>query len=185
MNKLLFIATVLSLAACANNPEQKPQKNKEQSAAVLNAQADKKCSKQELPRQYWVRRPMGYGVTDEKQFFADVAALPDVVGLPSGVFYRVLRPGCGKSPTLNNTVTVRYHLTLLDSSVIDSSYYRKETPKIPLKSVIPGWAEALRLMQPGAVWEIFIPSSQGYGPMGGGPVPGYAGLYFTVELIDF
>jgi FKBP-type peptidyl-prolyl cis-trans isomerase len=184
MKKLLFIAAVMSIAACANKSEQKPQKLKEP-AAAFKAPTDKKCTEQELPRQMWVRRPMGYGITDEKRFFADLAALPDVVKLPSGVFYRVLRSGCGKSPSLNNKVTVRYHLTLLDGTVIDSSYYRKETPTFPLNSVIPGWAQAVQLMQPGAIWEIFVPYTQGYGPAGGGPVPGYAGLYFTVELIDF
>lgn len=139
----------------------------------------------EIPQRDWVSRPVGFRILEEQRFFSAVSQQPGVIALPSGVHYKILRAGCGEMPTLGSTVKVRYHLTLLNGSVIDSSYYRKETPSFPLSQVIPGWAEAVTLMQPGAIWEIYIPSSLGYGSQGGGPVPGNAGLIFTVELLAF
>jgi FKBP-type peptidyl-prolyl cis-trans isomerase len=139
----------------------------------------------EIASDIWLRRPNGYDITDESQYFSDNNKKPEIVTLSSGIQYKVLRNGCGDSPTLNNTVKVRYHMTLLNGSIIDSSYNRKETPSFVLGTVIPGWHEAVSLMQRGEIWEVFIPSFLAYRSEGMGPVPKNAGLLFTVELIDF
>jgi len=35
--------------------------------------------------------------------------------------------------------------------------------------VIPGWTEALQLMEEGAKWQVFVPSNLAYGERGAGP----------------
>jgi FKBP-type peptidyl-prolyl cis-trans isomerase len=188
LKAVLLLVVPLSVLSCANKQASNSVGSREHSShAGAVSVKNKTCvvTPAEISQADWVRRPGGFRILEEQRFFAEIAQQPGVVALPSGVHYKILRAGCGEMPTRNSTVKVRYHLTLLNGSVIDSSYYRKETPNLPLNQVIPGWAEAVTLMQPGAIWEIYIPSYMGYGAKGGGPVPGNAGLIFTVELLGF
>jgi FKBP-type peptidyl-prolyl cis-trans isomerase FklB len=151
------------------------------------ANAEKACEVKtsELSAKKWKQRPTGFEISDEEKFFLTNSKKKNVVTLASGVQYKVLREGCGNTPSLSSIVKVRYHMTLLNGKVIDSSYNENTSPSFPLKDVIPGWADALTRMQPGAIWEIAIPSKLAYGAAGVGPVPGNAPLLFTVELIGF
>ena len=105
--------------------------------------------------------------------------------LPSGLQYRVITEGTGKTPTENDTVIVHYRGTLLDGTEFDSSYRRGEPATFRVKGVIPGWSEALQLMKEGAKWQLFIPSRLAYGERGAGRTIGpNAVLIFDVELIS-
>jgi FKBP-type peptidyl-prolyl cis-trans isomerase FklB len=108
-----------------------------------------------------------------------------VITLPSGLQYRVLKAGTGKTPTDDDTVTVHYQGTLTDRTEFDSSYRRGQPGTFAIKGVLPGWREALKLMQEGAKWEIFIPPNLAYGERGAGSLIGpNATLIFEVELIS-
>jgi FKBP-type peptidyl-prolyl cis-trans isomerase FklB len=108
-----------------------------------------------------------------------------VTTLPSGLQYKVFKAGTGKTPTDTNTVTVHYRGTLIDGTEFDSSYRRGQPAIFPVKEVIPGWIEALKLMQEGAKWQLFIPPNLAYGERGAGSVIGpNATLIFEVELIS-
>ena len=50
--------------------------------------------------------------------------------------------------------------------------------------MIPGWTEALRLMKPGAKWQLFVPESQAYGERGMKRIPANTTMIFDVELIS-
>jgi FKBP-type peptidyl-prolyl cis-trans isomerase FklB len=105
--------------------------------------------------------------------------------LPSGLQYKVLKAGAGKKPTTTDTVTVHYRGTLIDGKEFDSSYQRGKPVTFPVNGVIPGWTEALPLMEEGAKWELFIPSNLAYGERGAGREIGpNATLIFEVELIS-
>ena len=81
-------------------------------------------------------------------------------------------------------VETHYHGTLLDGTVFDSSVDRGETVSFPVNGVIPGWTEALQLMQVGAKWKLYIPYNLAYGENGAGAAIGpYSTLIFEVELI--
>ncbi|HUI11098.1 MAG TPA: FKBP-type peptidyl-prolyl cis-trans isomerase [Bacteroidota bacterium] len=110
---------------------------------------------------------------------------PGVVTLPSGLQYKVLVEGKGKTPKLSSTVTTQYSGKLLDGTEFDSSYKRGEAATFPVGGVIKGWTEALQLMKEGAKWELYIPSDLAYGPAGtgDGTIPPNATLIFTIELI--
>lgn len=108
-----------------------------------------------------------------------------VVTLPSGLQYKVIKNGTGKTPKLTDTVVVNYKGTLINGKEFDSSYKRGEPSQFPVNAVIPGWTEALQLMKEGAIWQIFIPSSLAYGERGAGNVIGpNEVLIFEVELIS-
>ena len=108
-----------------------------------------------------------------------------IVKTDSGLLYREIRAGSGDSPTADQAVTVHYRGTLLNGREFDSSYERDQPATFPVGGVIPGWTEALQLMKPGAVWEIFIPADLGYGNHGSPPaIPPGAALIFKVELLE-
>ena len=103
----------------------------------------------------------------------------------SGLQYRVITAGTGKSPASTDEVTVHYTGTLTDGTKFDSSVDRGEPATFPLNGVIPGWTEGLQLMKEGAKYEFVIPSELAYGERGSrGAIPPNAVLIFEVELIS-
>lgn len=118
-------------------------------------------------------------------FFAENKKKEGVKTLPSGLQYKVTRAGTGKKPKATDTVTVHYQGRLISGKEFDSSYRRGSPATLGVDKVIPGWTEALQLMQEGAKWELFIPSNLAYGERGAGPDIGpNAALLFDVELIS-
>ena len=118
-------------------------------------------------------------------FLAENQKKEGVKTLPSGLEYKVIQAGTGKSPKLSDEVTVHYRGTLIDGTEFDSSYRRGKPENLPVNGVIPGWTEALQLMQVGAKWQLFIPPSLAYGERGAGRDIGpNATLIFEIELIS-
>ncbi|HHX39160.1 MAG TPA: FKBP-type peptidyl-prolyl cis-trans isomerase [Armatimonadetes bacterium] len=118
-------------------------------------------------------------------FLAANKKKPGVVALPSGLQYKVLKEGTGKSPKATDMVTVHYRGTLIDGTEFDSSYSRNEPATFEVGQIIPGWVEALQLMKAGAKWQLFIPSELAYGEQGAGPQIGpNSVLLFEVELLS-
>jgi FKBP-type peptidyl-prolyl cis-trans isomerase FklB len=123
-------------------------------------------------------------VTDGKAFLEINRMKEGVVALASGLQYREVKAGSGRSPKPTDKVTTHYKGTLLDGTTFDSSYERGEPATFPVNGVIAGWTEALQLMKEGAVWELYIPADLAYGARGaGGKIGPHATLVFTVELI--
>ncbi len=108
-----------------------------------------------------------------------------VKALPSGLQYKVVTEGTGKTPKAGDTVTVNYRGTLIDGTEFDSSFKRGQPAIFPVNGVIKGWTEALQLMKEGTKWQVFIPSDLAYGDKGaGGMIGPNAVLIFDVELIS-
>jgi FKBP-type peptidyl-prolyl cis-trans isomerase FklB len=119
-----------------------------------------------------------------EKFLAENAKKEGVKVLPSGLQYKEITPGTGKSPKTADTVTTHYKGTLTDGTEFDSSYKRGEPATFPVSGVIPGWTEALQLMKEGAKWQLFVPPNLAYGEKGAGQVIGpNATLIFEVELL--
>jgi FKBP-type peptidyl-prolyl cis-trans isomerase FklB len=120
-----------------------------------------------------------------KQFFVENKKKEGVIELPSGLQYKVITEGSGNSPVDSNYVKVHYKGMFIDGKVFDNSYDRGEPTQFPVNGVIPGFTEALKLMKPGAKWQIFIPPHLGYGEQGAGGVIGpNEALIFEIELIE-
>ena len=103
--------------------------------------------------------------------------------LPSGLQYKVLKDGSGKTATATDEVTVNYRGSFIDGAEFDSSY-KKGTPlTFQVDKIIPGWKEALQLMKEGSKWQLFVPPELGYGERSVGPIPPNATLIFEVELV--
>src|SRR5262249_42239843 len=100
-------------------------------------------------------------------FLAENAKKDGVVRLPDGLEYKILTAGTGQKPTDDDTVICQYKGTLLDGTEFDSSYGRGPAT-FPVKDVIPGFREAIKLMPVGSKWQVFIPSALAYGERGAG-----------------
>lgn len=108
-----------------------------------------------------------------------------VVTLPSGLQYKVLEKGTGEIPAEGDEVVVKYEGKLIDGTVFDSSYERKEqTNKFRPSQLIKGWGEALTMMPVGSKWQLFIPYQLGYGERETGKIKPFSALIFTVELVS-
>jgi|TARA_B110000908_G_scaffold127798_1_gene149957 FKBP-type peptidyl-prolyl cis-trans isomerase FklB len=119
------------------------------------------------------------------KFLEENAKKEGVVTTASGLQYTVITKGDGVQPKETDNVTVHYHGTLLDGTVFDSSVERGQPASFPVNGVIPGWVEALQLMNVGSKYKLFIPSNLAYGERGaGGAIGPNATLIFEVELIS-
>ena len=111
--------------------------------------------------------------------------MPGVVTTADGLEYKVLQAGHGPKPTKNDVVTVDYEGRHLNGQVFDSSYQRGQPATFPLSMVIPGWTQALTMMNTGATWEIYIPAKLAYGKKGAqGAIGPNEALIFKVHLIS-
>ena len=120
-----------------------------------------------------------------EKFLAENGKKDGVKTLTSGLQYKVITPGTGKSPKSTDTVTTHYKGTLIDGTEFDSSYTRNQTATFPVSGVIPGWTEGLQLMKEGGKYMLFVPSNLAYGERGAGRDIGpNATLVFEVELIS-
>lgn len=120
-----------------------------------------------------------------QSFLATNKTKEDVKETESGLQYKILRAGSGKSPKSTDKVQVHYTGKLLDGTVFDSSVARGEPATFGVNQVISGWTEALQLMQEGDKWVLYIPSELAYGERGaGGQIPPHATLIFEVELLQ-
>jgi FKBP-type peptidyl-prolyl cis-trans isomerase len=103
------------------------------------------------------------------------------------LFYKLTEEGNGKKARKGQMVSVHYTGMLLDGTVFDSSYSRKEPIDFPVGvgRVIAGWDEGIQLLKVGDKARFVIPSHLGYGAQGaGGVIPPNATLIFDVELVN-
>jgi FKBP-type peptidyl-prolyl cis-trans isomerase FkpA len=107
------------------------------------------------------------------------------VKTPSGMVYKSIKEGKGKSPTASSTVEVNYRGTLTNGTEFDSSYKRNQSISFPLSGVIPCWTEGVQKMKVGGKAKLVCPPELAYGSRGAGSaVPPNATLIFEVELLD-
>lgn len=112
----------------------------------------------------------------------------DVITTASGLKYKIVKSGEGQSPTDDDVVLVNYTGSLNDGTVFD----KNDQAGFPVNGVVPGFSEALKVMQRGGQYRVWIPSALGYGPQdqknpqtGVVAIPGGSDLIFDVELLEY
>ena len=119
-----------------------------------------------------------------EKYLAENGAKEGVTTTSSGLQYEVLTAGTGPKPTPEQQVRVHYKGTLLDGKEFDSSI-GKEPVVFPVSGLIPGFTEALQLMNVGSKFRVVIPGDIAYGPSGAGQDIGpNATLVFEIELLE-
>ncbi len=110
---------------------------------------------------------------------------PGVVGLPSGLQYKIQKLGQGDNfPAANDSITLHYRAMYTDRTTFDMSYDSGPVG-IRLSYLVPGLTEGIQLMRKGAIYEFYIPSDLGYGDENyRDMIPGGSTVIYSVELID-
>ena len=121
-----------------------------------------------------------------EKFLKNNKSNKDIQSTESGLQYEIIKSGNGVKPAKTDTVSVHYHGTLIDGTVFDSSVERGTPASFGVHQVIPGWTEALQLMDIGSKYRLFIPQELAYGanPHPGGPIQPFSALIFEVELLE-
>jgi FKBP-type peptidyl-prolyl cis-trans isomerase FkpA len=101
----------------------------------------------------------------------------------SGLQFRTIEAGTGPLIKEMDGALIEYEGRLMDGTVFDSSGERGPQPVIPVQ-MIPGFREALTMMQQGGRYQVTIPSRLAYGaePPAGAPIPPNADLEFDVHI---
>ncbi len=137
--------------------------------------------------------------------WAKVAPWPtdaaNIVRLPSGLEYFPVEsgPDASKSPTDGDEVVVNFEGRLEGvkaepgekaedvrrRSVVASTFEEGQPKFFPVKDMVPGWAEAIKLMHKGDRWMVRMPSQLLYQAEGDGRIPPDATVIYELELVDF
>jgi FKBP-type peptidyl-prolyl cis-trans isomerase len=119
-----------------------------------------------------------------EEFLAKNKTREGVKTTESGLQYEVVKEGTGPIPKDSDIVRVHYTGTLPNGEKFDSSVDRGEPAEFPVRGVIPGWTEALKLMKAGSTYKLAIPARLAYGPQGRPGIPPNSPLLFDVELLE-
>jgi FKBP-type peptidyl-prolyl cis-trans isomerase FkpA len=122
--------------------------------------------------------------TAAKDFLAKAAQEKGAQKTPSGLIFKVIRPGKGPSPKETDQVKVNYEGRLINGTVFDSSYKRGQPAEFPLNGVIKCWTEGVQKMHVGEEAQLICPSDIAYGDRSPSPlIPAGSTLIFKVELL--
>jgi FKBP-type peptidyl-prolyl cis-trans isomerase FkpA len=99
----------------------------------------------------------------------------------SGLRFEVLEAGAGRRPVRGDAVLVTYVGRLADGTIFDSA---AQPVGLLVSGAIPGFTEALLMMNEGGRYRFVIPPRLAYGARGRpGIVPPNATLDFTLSLV--
>jgi FKBP-type peptidyl-prolyl cis-trans isomerase FklB len=161
--------------------EKEPLMNREEIRAIIKDLQQRV----ETERQKELKEKAAKNLEEGKKFPTENQKKEGVKALPSGLQYKVLAEGSGKTPQAIDTVTVNYKGTLIDGTEFDSSYKRGQPTTFKVSGVIKGWTQALQLMKEGSKWQLFIPPDLAYGERAAGRnIPPNSTLIFEIELIS-
>ena len=152
---------------------------------IGQATAEKLVSAYQEKKQLEIAEISAKKQNESSTFLANNAKNDGFVVTASGLQYKIVEKGEGKSPTSEDKVIAHYTGKLLDGTVFDSSHDRGEPATFPVSDVIKGWQEALPMMKEGGKWQIVVPANLAYGDRGVGNLIGpNETLIFDIELVS-
>jgi FKBP-type peptidyl-prolyl cis-trans isomerase len=127
-------------------------------------------------------------LADMQAFFADLKKNKNVVELPSGLCYEIIKPGVGPCPAPGKTVNIFFVGRLLNGKIFEQTVggdtRRVELDNPPGPWPFPGWYEGLQKINKGGKIRLYIPPSLGFGPDAFNGAPPYSTLIYDIEMVD-
>jgi FKBP-type peptidyl-prolyl cis-trans isomerase FkpA len=123
--------------------------------------------------------------------------LPNTQATASGLVLETLVAGKGGSPAPGDDVLAHYILMNSLGDTLQSSFdmvtkYNQPLRAFSLAQVVPGWQEAMPMMQKGGKYRLYLPYHLGYGEQGmrnqqtgSYDIQPYETLKFYIELINY
>ncbi|HEU6447177.1 MAG TPA: FKBP-type peptidyl-prolyl cis-trans isomerase [Verrucomicrobiae bacterium] len=105
----------------------------------------------------------------------------NVVKLPDGLRYEILKSGTGAFPKPEQIVLVNYTGRTLDGNMFDQT--ANEPLHVQVGRVIPGWSEGIQKINRGGRIKLYIPPSLGYGDDAVSGIPADSTLIYDIELL--
>ncbi|MGE4130567.1 MAG: FKBP-type peptidyl-prolyl cis-trans isomerase N-terminal domain-containing protein [Bdellovibrionales bacterium] len=120
-----------------------------------------------------------------EKFLEENAQKEDVVVTKSGLQYKMIEEGEGKSPKANNKVAINFRFyPITEGSPPDGKFAPNQNVEINVSGVVPGWSEGLQLMKKGGKAIFWVPPQLGYGDHSMQNTPPWSVLVYEVELLD-
>jgi FKBP-type peptidyl-prolyl cis-trans isomerase FkpA len=95
----------------------------------------------------------------------------------SGLYYQIIEPGTGVTPTISSTVKANYTGKFTNNTSFDGG-----VASFSLGGVIQGWQIGIPLIKQGGKIKLIIPPNLAYGCNDYRGIPGNSVLVFDVEL---
>lgn len=118
-----------------------------------------------------------------QKYLAKNKTSKDVTQTKSGLQYKVLTKGEGKSVKPESVVVINYKAKLIDGTIFDDTYSRKSPAHLSMINVIEGLKEGLMLMKEGSKYLLTIPSKLAYKEDGLENIPPNSVVIFELELV--
>jgi FKBP-type peptidyl-prolyl cis-trans isomerase len=159
----------------------------------LQAFMQKKAEAFETKRQAFLTQVRLKNLNDAAAFFTKLKENKNVVELPSGLRYEILKPATGPVAKLGQLVTIHYTGSFVNGEVFGTSSEAKEPIELPMvaatgenpNGTIAGMVEGLTKVGVGGKAKLYIPPSLAYGDNGNGQgSPPGATLIFEVEVVS-
>jgi FKBP-type peptidyl-prolyl cis-trans isomerase FkpA len=117
-----------------------------------------------------------------KAFLDEGKGISEPILTATGLRFQTVKAGKGAKPTESDVGLINYKGSFAkDGKEFDAN----QNVPMPVGGTIPGFSEALKMMQPGGSYRICIPSELAYGAKGAGEgkIPPNSVLLFEVDLI--
>lgn len=133
-----------------------------------------------------IHNPVAYEKAAIEKYVADSIPVSLVVNVnDSGVYHIITKAGSGDFPVTSKIVSIRYKLTLLDGTLIQT-VLPTDTPytyTLGVDQVVAGFDQAVREMKKGEAATVIIPYSQGYGEKATN-LPPFSTLVYFMNIVD-
>lgn len=159
----------------------------------LTAFMQKKAGAFETKRQAYLTQLRMKNLGEGQAFFTKLKDNKNVVELPSGLRYEILKPATGPAAKPGQIVSLHYTGTLVNGEVFGSTTQgeKKDPLELPMMSgspenpsgTIPGMVEGLSKVGVGGKAKLYIPPSLAYGDSGNGGIEPGSTLIFEVEVL--
>jgi FKBP-type peptidyl-prolyl cis-trans isomerase FkpA len=160
----------------------------------LQAFMQKKAQAFEVKRQAFMTQLRMKNINEAAVFFTKLKAEnKNVVELPSGLRYEILKPATGPVAKPGQLVTIHYTGSFVNGEIFGTSSETKEPIELPMiaatgenpNGTIAGMVEGLGKVGVGGKAKFYIPPSLAYGDSGNAQgIPPGATLIFEVEVVS-
>ena len=119
---------------------------------------------------------------DATAFLEKNATAEGVTTTPTGLQFKVIKPGKGEKPKADEYVSVNYIARLKDGKEFERS--PEGQPRALPQTLNKGWEEAMKMMEVGSKYQFWLPPALAYGEAGRPPqVKPNALISYEVELV--
>jgi FKBP-type peptidyl-prolyl cis-trans isomerase len=126
-------------------------------------------------------------LTEGAAFFTKLKENKNVVDLPSGLRYEVVKAGTGATPKIGQIVSMHYIGSNTTGQVFDNSKEKNQGQPVEIAlqngQIIPGLVEGLQKIGAGGTIRLYIPPSLAYGDQGSQVIAPGATLIFEIEVV--